>query len=212
MQLKKRRPYLWQDSILAESQKESIKYEKSEILYGVCMAIFSHRQQYHSDFRDYIRVERGDQQAKDMLDHISVALVSFTDILSLKFGEKANENSVNFGLEAVKNSINRVISKWEFSIKSEKDLKVLALEEIKKAIAIASEGDKAKLGFERDRKMLESISSEIKNMLDKALDYDTALRILIFLRIEEKDIGSKAEDKHFLDGSIRSAAIGLVHS
>jgi len=176
------------------------------------MAIFSHRQQYHSDFRGYIKVERGDQQAKDMLDHISVALVSFTDILSLKLGEKANENSVNFGLEAVKNSINRVISKWEFSIKGEEDLKVLALEEIKKAIAIASEGDKAKPGFESDRKMLESISSEIKNMLDKALDYDTALRILIFLRIEEKDIGSKAEDKHFLEGSIRSVAIGLVHS
>jgi len=176
------------------------------------MAIFSHMQQPHSDFRDYIRIEKGDQQAKDMLDYISVAFISFGDILSLKFGEKFNENSINFGLEVVKDSINRVTSNWEFSIKGEEDLKALALEEINKAIAVVSEGDKAKPGFESDRQMLGVISNEIKKTIGKEINHEEAFLIFTLLRVEEKDIGSKAEDKHFFKSVARNAVVGPTHS
>ena len=176
------------------------------------MAIFSHMQQPHYDFRNYIRIEKGDQQAKDMLDYISVAFISFGDILSLKFGEKFNENSINFGLEVVKDSINRVISNWEFSIKGEEDLKALALEEINKAIAVVSEGDKAKPGFESDRQMLDLISNEIKKTIGKEINHEEAFLIFTLLRVEEKDIGSKAEDKHFLKSVARNAVVGPAHS
>jgi hypothetical protein len=194
------------------SKKESIKYEKVQVVYGVCMAIFSRMQQLHSDFRNYIETEKGDQQAKDILDYVSVALISFQDILDLKFGEKFNENSFNFGLNAVKSSINRVISNWEFSIKGEEDLKALALEEINKAIAAFSEGEKAKPGFASDRQMLCVISNEIKKTIGKEINKEEAFLILTFLSVEEKDIGSNAEDKHFLKSAARSAALGLTHS
>ena len=168
------------------------------------MAIFSYMRQLHP-------VEKGDQQAKGILDDISVALISFVDILSLIFKEKVNENSINFGLKAVKDSINRVTSNWEFSIKGEEDLKKLAFEEINKAIALVSEGDKAKPGFERDRKMLGVISDKIKKTLGKEIDYEEAFLIFTLLSEEEKDIGSKAEDKIFIKSAARNALVGSLH-
>jgi len=168
------------------------------------MAIFSHMRQLHP-------VEKEDQQAKDILDNISVALISFVDILSLIFREKINENSINFGLKVVKDSINRVKSNWEFSIKGEEDLKKLAFEEINKAIALVSEGDKAKPGFESDRQMLDVTSNEIKKTLGKEIDYGEALFIFTLLNIEEKDIGSKAEDKPLIKSAARNAVVGSLH-
>ena len=71
--------------------------------------------------------------------------------------------------------------------------------------------DKAKPGFERDRKMLGVISDEIKKTLGKEIDYEEALLIFTLLSEEEENIKSKAEDKPLIKSAARNSVVGSLH-
>ncbi|MEM4122645.1 MAG: hypothetical protein QW644_04155 [Candidatus Micrarchaeaceae archaeon] len=179
------------------------------------MAIFGHKQQpYHADFRDNIRVESGDPQAKEALDHVAAVLLAYHDIMnSLKPRASAAQEAENYS-KSVMESIRRAADNFKRlaqPIRSIEDLKYLALKEAKAALELFGRAKEARSDFARDEKMMQTVVDEINKTIGKTENhYEDALRIFMLLYEESKDLGRMAEDKHYFGSGARQTSANVL--
>ncbi len=173
------------------------------------MALFSHKQP-HSDFNNYVHVEPGDPQAKDALDHLSIAILAIGNIVQLESKGRFVKSASDLSAKAME-SVGNAAANWRFSVGDAEDLRNLALNEVKKALEIIGDKGNGKPEFESDRQMLNTILKEFAKNAGKSIDYEEALLIYTFLLVEAKDLGRMAEDKHFLYGNARGGNVSAVH-
>ncbi len=167
-------------------------------------------QQHTNHIENYIITEKGDLKAQEMLNPLLMALVAFEDILISKSGRKFNIALDNFEIEAATHGIYKVASAWNFSTRNEEELKKIAYREVEKALITANEAAKLKSEFDSDRRMLITILDGIKGAFGKEVNFEDALRIFVFLKVEALSLGKMTQEKHFLKSSLRQQPIDAV--
>ncbi|MEM3227684.1 MAG: hypothetical protein QXR58_01875 [Candidatus Micrarchaeaceae archaeon] len=148
-----------------------------------------------------IYTKRGDEHAKEALDHVIAAFMGSKKIVELTPTSKITpiyEDTREFVGEVI-NGFYRVSKALRVVLTSTKDVEVfkkLILEEVKNAESILAEEGAVQehLG---DVSMLHTIEENTRKMVGKRASYEDAVFLYTLLKVELKDLGKEAEDKHF---------------